>query len=221
MYKIVSPSSEPSVIGVNNGVYQVELDEKKSFLNRDEKKYYESYFNGNFNSFILENFKTIDNNKITELLYFPLKKAKETDFVRFSPNEMGLNFLISQNVADIFEKFSITNYVKIPTKVSGFSKSYYAVGFPIVTEKSIDFYNSKFYHIIKKNLFTNLSFEDYKKISGTLVKASEIKLVENRSLSDIVNLQGQGLFFSDALISELNNNDIIGIEVGNTILKTH
>jgi hypothetical protein len=101
MYKTITPSSEPSIIGVNNGVYQVELNDKKSFLNKEEKKYYESYFNGNFSSFIIENFKKNNSQKITELLYFPLKKAKETDIVSFSPNEMGLSFLVSQKVINL------------------------------------------------------------------------------------------------------------------------
>lgn len=219
MYKIVTLSSEPSIIGVNNGVYQVELNDKKSFLNKEEKKYFESYFNGNFNSFIIENFKKNDSQKITELLYFPIKKAKETDFVRFSPNEMGLNFLASQKALNIIEQFLLPDYIKIPAKINGFKNDYYTIGFPIVTNDIINFPKSKFYHRIKKMELDNLSFEDYKKVSGALVKTLTLELVNTNYKKDILNLQGQGLFFSNLLISKLQENNIIGLEIGNTTLE--
>lgn len=218
-YKLVSPSSEPSVIGVKNGVCQVELKDNNSFASKEEKKYYESYFNGNFSSFILENFRNVDLSKLTELIYFPLKSAKETDFVRFSPNEMGLNFLVSQKVIDIIENFSIHNYIKIPSKIKGFNNDYYTIGFPIITEDKINYPQSIFYHLIKKTEFSNLSKEDYNEISGALVKTKSIELLSYKPKSDIINLQGQGIFFSTSLISKLEEEQIIGLEMGQTILE--
>ncbi|MGJ8660373.1 MAG: hypothetical protein ACSHWV_11035 [Cellulophaga fucicola] len=219
MYKVVSHSSEPSIIGVNNGVYQVELNDKKSFLNKEEKRYYESYFNDSVDSFILENFKKNDSRKITELLYFPLKKAKETDFVCFSPFELGLDFIVSQKALNIIEQFALPDYIKIPAKINGFKNDYYTIGFPIVTNDRINFPKSKFYHRIKKIELDNLSFEDYKKVSGALVKTLTLELVNTNYKKDILNLQGQGLFFSNPLISKLQENNIIGLEIGNTTLE--
>jgi len=219
MHRIVFPSSELSVIGVNNGVYQVELLDKKSFLNNEERKYYKSYFSGNFNSFTLENYKKNNPKKITELIYFPLKKAKETDFVRFSPNEMGLNFLVSQKVINLIEQFLLPDYIKIPAKINGFKNNYYTIGFPIITERAINFHKSKFYHRIKKVELNNLSYEDYKEVSGALVKTLSLELVNTNCTKDILNIQGQGLFFSNLLISKLKEENIIGFEVGNTTLN--
>ena len=220
MYRIVSPSSEPSVIGVNNGVCQVELNEKKSFVNKEEKKYYESFFNGNFNSFILDSYKDIDPTRISELAYTPLKKAKETDFVHFSPNEMGLDFLVSQKVVNIIECFSICDYIKISSRIEGFKNQYYTIGFPIITEDVINYPKSRFYHLIKEEKYTNLSKEDYKKISGALVRTLSLKLINSDKLKrDIINLQGQGMFFSTSLISKLKEENVSSFDVGNTILE--
>jgi hypothetical protein len=220
MYKIISPSSEPSIIGVNNGVYQVELIDKKSFINKEEKQYYENFFSGKFTSFIFDNFQNINLTKITELKYFPLKKANETDFVRFSPNEMGLNFIVSQKVIDIFKQFSIYDYIKIPSKIDGFQTNYYTIGFPIITDNFINFPKSKFYHLINKTEFNNLSHEEYKKISGALVKTLSLELTDNNFKSDIINLQGQGIFFSNSLISKLKDENVTSFEIGNTTLIT-
>lgn len=219
MYKIVSLSSEPSVIGVKNGVYQVELNDKKSFLNKEERTYYENYFNGDFNSFVLENFTKNKSKEITELIYFPLKKAKETDFVRFSPNEMGLNFLASRKVINIIEQFSLPEYIKIPAKINGFKNDYCTIGFPIVTKDLINFPKSKFYHRIKKVELNNLSNEDYKKVAGALVKTLSLELANKSYTKDIIYLQGQGLFFSNSLISKLEEESVIGFEVGDTTLN--
>lgn len=218
-YKIVSASSEPSVIGVRSGVCQVELKDNGSFVSKEEKKYYENYFNGNFNAFILENFKNVDLSLLTELTYFPLKSAKETDFVRFSPNEMGLNFLVSQKVIDVIEKFPIDNYIKIPSKINGFTNKYYTVGFPIITEDKINYNQSIFYHLIQQKELSNLSKDDYKKISGALVKTKSIELLGCEAKSDIINLEGQGIFFSTSLITQLQEKKIIGLEIGQTTLN--
>jgi hypothetical protein len=63
-----------------------------------------------------------------------------------------------------------------------------------------------------------LSFEDYKKVSGALVKTLNLELVNTGYKKDILNLQGQGLFFLNSLISKLEEKNIIGLEIGNTIL---
>ena len=83
----------------------------------------------------------------------------------------------------------------------------------------INFPKSKFYHRIKKIELDNLSFEDYKKVSGALVKTLTLELVNTNYKKDILNLQGQGLFFSNPLISKLQENNIIGLEIGNTTLE--
>ncbi|NDV78463.1 hypothetical protein [Dysgonomonas sp. 511] len=220
MYKIISTSSDPLIIGVNNGIYQVELIENKSFVNKKERQYYENFFDGEFNSFTINNFRNVESEEISELIYFPLKKAKETDFVSFSPYEMGLNFLVSQKVIKIMDSFSVGDYIKIPSKIEGFNNIYYTIGFPIFTEDVINFFKSKFCHLIEESELNNLSKDDYKKVAGALVKTINLELVKNDSLNrDIINLEGQGLFFSTPLLLKLNKENITGLEVGQTSLE--
>ena len=42
MYKRVWIETDPRIMGVRNGVYQVELKENKSFVSKEEKDYYET-----------------------------------------------------------------------------------------------------------------------------------------------------------------------------------
>lgn len=62
-YKRVWIETDPLIMGVRNGVYQVELKEKKSFVSKEERNYYESYFASGINAFLLDYFKRIDEKK--------------------------------------------------------------------------------------------------------------------------------------------------------------
>ena len=69
MYKRVWIETDPRIMGVRNGVYQVELKENKSFVSKEEKDYYESYFASDINAFLLEGFKKINEKRITCITY--------------------------------------------------------------------------------------------------------------------------------------------------------
>jgi hypothetical protein len=219
MYKSVSTSSDPKEIGVNNGIYQVELLEKKSFVSNDEKKYYEEYFNGNVKSFLLDDFKKIKKDKLSLLTYYPLKKAKETDFISFSPNEMGLNFIVSERVMDIFESFNLYEYIKIPTKIEGFKSKFYTIGFPMIEIEKIDFNKSVF--IDWKNneniLINSLNEFMHQKFETRALKTQKLFLKEKLN-SVILYIQSEGLFFSNKLIEKLENENVTGFQIRNVEL---
>ncbi|MFW0739747.1 hypothetical protein [Flavobacterium sp. T12S277] len=220
MYKNVSTSSDPKEIGVNNGIYQVELLEKKSFVSNDEKKYYKEYFNGNVKNFLLENFENIKKDKVSLLTYFPLKKAKETDFISFSPDEMGLNFIVSQRIVDIFESFDVFEFVKIPTKIEGFKDDYYTVGFPMIEIQKIDFKKSIFIDWKNKGNILVHSYEEfmYQKFETRALRTQKLFLTEKLK-SEILYIQTEGLFFSDKLIAKLEDENVTGFQVRNTELE--
>ncbi|BFM44106.1 hypothetical protein CFS9_27470 [Flavobacterium sp. CFS9] len=215
MYKNIRTESDPKIIGVNNGVYQVELNDRKSFVNKEEKKNYENYFDGNFNSFSIDNFKNIEKNKVTILTYFPLKKAKETDFVSFSPNEMGLNFIISQKVLDIFESFNLCEFIKIPTKIEGFKNNFYTIGFPITNYDFLDFPESFFLDSLgNRNLIESYEEYDVKRYD---IKVKKLKL-RRKTSSNIIYSQIKGLFFSNELVEKLRQEDVVGFQICDTEL---
>jgi len=216
MYKSISPSSDPKEIGINNGIYQVELLEKKSFVSNDEKKYYQEYFNGNVKSFLLDNFKNIKKSKLSLLTYYPLKKAKETDFISFSPNELGLNFIVSQKVIDIFESFNLSDFIKIPSKIEGFINNYYTIGFPITNYKDLDFSKSVFCDYQGNQKLIN-TYEEYDEKRYDL-KIKKLKLI-NKINSNIIYSQIDGLFFSIELIEKLGQHNITGFQIRNTELE--
>ena len=106
MYRRVWIETDPRIMGVRNGVYQVELKENKSFVSKEEKDYYESYFASDINAFLLEGFKKINEKRITCITYFPLKGARKTDFIVGVPHERGIDLLVTEKCLDVLENFN-------------------------------------------------------------------------------------------------------------------
>lgn len=213
MYKKVTEESDPKIIGVKNGVYQVDLKEQKSFATKEEQKYYDSFFDRGTNRMLLNSFKKIDEEKISIITYFPLKSAKETDFVSYAPREPGINFLVSEKCLKVLEDFKLPDYNKIKVSIEGFSNKYYAIGFPMVSNNFVDYANSLFVNLMtKENLEIN-NEEDYK--NKKYIGNKKI-IVKDKLDFDIIGVQGFGLYFSEALIEAVKNNKLTGLQTQNT-----
>ena len=138
---------DPKIIGVKNGICQVELD-KQSI---DQKTY------AKLNSFFIST-ESSAQQEYPELefqFYFKkLKSAKKTSFMSFCPNLNHCQFLIQKNVLEIFNKFKIQRF-----------KDYNAFIYDLVPENSDNSYRL-FYSILqdwksidfKKTTFTSGGF---------------------------------------------------------------
>ena len=213
MYKRVWIETDPRIMGVRNGVYQVELKENKSFVSKEEKDYYESYFASDINAFLLEGFKKINEKRITCITYFPLKGARETDFIVGVPHERGIDFLVTEKCLDVLESFKLPTYNKFKVNIEGFSSNYFAVGFPMVPNHFVDYSNSIFVDLATKERIQIADREEYKKSFSIGDRKIAVKY---RLDYDIIAIQPFGLFFSEKLINAIEMNRLIGLQIEET-----
>ena len=211
---------EPRITGSPNGVYAVEIKERKSFKSKKEEEYFNEFIDKNMEDIkrvCEQNFEIIDNNRISEIIYFPsYKRAKGIDVVKYCPHQMGFQLLVSEKAFEILNKYRTPAYSIIPSKIETFEKKYFMIGFPMIENNSIDLDKSKFYdHDLEKEI-TYKNYADYAEINFSRYPL-ETFLLEVYNY-DIINLQGEGIYFSENLIIELENNGIIGFVRKKSIL---
>lgn len=100
MYYSIELAWEPEIIGVKNGIYQVELD--KGAYPKNTYAQIDSLFISNI---------IAENNQAPEIdfrFYFKkLKSAKKTSFMSFTPYLSHCHFLVERNIFEIFKDFKI------------------------------------------------------------------------------------------------------------------
>ncbi|MDO6855328.1 hypothetical protein Q4599_17255 [Cellulophaga lytica] len=219
-YRRVKKSSDPKIIGVKNGIYQVEIKPNISFQNKKEEKLFDNYFDNSLSYFKSTEYKPLDKSAITYIRFIPLKSAYETDIVSHSPNVNAMFGIISDKVLRLIEKFKLPEFIKIRAEIEGFENDYFFVGFPIISYDLIDFSKSKFYHT-KNQIITKVkNKEDYieNSILSSNLFSQELFLLKKVS-TDIFYLQSEGLFFSNKLLSALEKENITGLEITDNILS--
>ena len=136
-------SSEPKIIGVKNGIYQVEIDKKKYA----SPKYYDRLLNffssqGWFEKEQTPNFEVHIHANM-------LKSAIMTDFLQFSPALMACDFLVNNRVLDVFRNFNIQNHMLFPVTIYQGNKvideNYSLFFLPYLDYDIIDFPKSTFF----------------------------------------------------------------------------
>jgi hypothetical protein len=214
----VSTHSDTKITGNNTGTYSVEINDKKSFLNNDEKEIFNNFFRQSlkdskrkFEGTFVE-FET----EINKIKLFPIsKKVKEIDFILHSPHKVGLSFVISEKVLNIIKKFELSRYNLIPIEIDTFVTKYFLIGFPIIQKEETDFSKSIFYNDKIKQETKYLNYEDYSKniINSQINKLFLIKKFDYHIINTIY-----GLFFSENLINEIVKEDVTGLRIYNDII---
>lgn len=131
---------------------------------------------------------------------------------------LGMNFIVSDKLLNIIERFSLSSYNKIPINILGFFSKYYLVGFPMVSNINIVLSKSVFFDIENKREVTFNSYESYDEININ-IQPKNIFLSGFFDV-DIVNVQGEGIFFSEPLINALTEGNVAGLDVSNIVLTT-
>jgi len=210
----IGVSCEPKVIGVNNGIYQCEID-KKQFGN---EKYY--------TDFVLsfsreESINDCLNRAKKPLLANLLKKAKITDFMGYAPNLRGIPFAVSKNALRILQKFNLGEFNTIELKFSNSEVgSYYLIWFPFIEADMINFKQSilyyrsrltqpKEYHLVGNYEEYLALFEKYR--FNTFFK--KISLNASKENCDFVQMRVGGNFISKRLLEALIDNGMTGLTV--------
>ncbi len=214
-FKQISHNPEPEVIGVNNGVYQLEIEIANDFEGIADKLY------TSLNNEDVEKIITSDIKFIGKLV----KNAKITDFMVFSPYIFGIDYVISQKVVDIFNEVGVSNdeYLLKEIKIIGIDTKYYLLFVPLISFKEIDFSKSILYFFIddytreKKYLEINSSTEHRNALNkNPFIYFEKICLNSKYEKRHILNIRASAnLFFSTQLINALNRHNITGFVVLN------
>lgn len=207
---------EPEIIGVKNGIDQVEwLKDKTDQVTREIiGKFFTSY------DWNIINKKP----EFTFTLHVKmLKGAMLTDFVQLTPYFFGCPFLISKRVKEVFEKFNIQTYYLFPAiiydKDKPLENEYYLFYQPLQDYDIIDFEKSIFYTqrgIFEENkikrFFKNL--EEYKNFQEGTLHPEKLAFNSNfDSTLDLFKARLGGMYVSEALKDAIEILGFTGVHV--------
>ena len=227
-FKQIDTDNTPKVIGVKNGVYQVELNEEENFKEISNLKL-ESIFNQTDINTLIENQNNIFDIESIFLKGILIRKAKQTDLMNFSPAFLGFEYIISDKMKSLLirsteyskslkflevniENTSCKNYLMfvpfIPISEVIFDKSI------IYTRKNRNFsieegitFDKEYLDIKSYSDFINLPFSihnDWEKIVLPLK-------YKNRN---ILNIQScSKLFFSEEVVENIEQCKLSNIRI--------
>ena len=216
-YIPITLESEPSIIGVNNGIYQCEIKPNK-FKNKDGFLHLERFYDG-------YRFDAANNRKIEESIEIEfcqlLKKAYLTNFMSYSPNLFGCHFIIDERAYNILHRFEFGKFSKfIPLKLYDnkgqyVNGKYYLLFQDLILNSCVDFKNSLFYtgHKVTADR-KNVSFNNPKEYQNELfVNTEQIILNEkfNNNLDFFTPRIDTRFFISENLMAEIERNGLTGL----------
>jgi len=219
MYYNIELEYDPKIIGVNNGMYQVELD-KRAY---DKKTY------AQVDTLFLRNEFTTKQTapKIDIKFYFKkLKSAQKTSFISFCPYLNHCHFLIQKNLLELFKNFNIQNYTVFETVIydspnENIDNTYYLFYLVLQDWDVIDFKNTVFtyggygkYPEIERTFVDENEMKNFKFL--TKVKTLALTKTFDRSL-DFFHTRLGGLFVSEKLKRALEESNVTGIKFHNDV----
>ncbi|MDE1206390.1 hypothetical protein [Tenacibaculum larymnensis] len=223
--KQISHNSEPSIIGVNNGVYQLEFLKKNLKKNKNYSEINHFLLGYNTDYSVEEEQAFVSNLKIEFLKGSFLKNAKKTDIVVFTPHLNGYHFVISQKFLDCLNEIGVSKdeYHIRKIEVDNVAFNYYLFFVPMIPVTEIIFPKSALFpeedallDNIDKRYTSFKNYQDYKKYeeSHLFNRWAKITLEKKYQNRDIINLQLEpDLFFSDRLINKLKLHKITSLVV--------
>lgn len=219
MYYNIELDWDPKVIGVKNGVYQVELD--KSVYNKATYSKIDSLFMGN--EFTANQFHP----EIGFKFFFKkFKSTKKTSFMSFTPYLNHCLFLVHNNILELFKSFNMQYY-----------KNFESVIYESNKEQPDDSYKL-FYSVLqdwdvidfKKTVFTSGGYGNNPKIEHKFKNEFDMlnfngntnvnTLVFTKSFDktlDFFHTRLGGLFISEKLKLALEENNATGIKYNKEI----
>lgn len=213
MYRQLSTSSEPKIIGVNNGIFQVEIVESSLRENKNFEEINSILNQTNIFGFIDDQYKIFDL-QIDQLRGRILKGANITDVMGFSPFYFGFKFIVSQKFLDCLNKIKvdINEYYFLNIKLSNIDENYYLFFTPVIPTSEILFDKSKIF--LEKDFLEKdrkiLKIDhlgEYQEFTmkNPFVYFEKICLDNQYENKDIINVQASNnIFFSQRLIDEFN-----------------
>lgn len=212
MYKQISNSAEPKVIGVNNGVYQVEFSEKEIKKQKNWSIVESMFLLPKIEDLDIHN-KKISKIRINNLTGILIKNAKATDLMGFSPYFFGCSYLVSRNFVNglIAAEVNTDEYWLNEVVIKDTQNQFYLMYVPMIPDSEIKFNGSllfpeREYLQRERSYFKVQSFKDYQALidKGIMFSFEKIMLPVKYKTRNIISIQGaSNLFFSKKLLEKM------------------
>jgi hypothetical protein len=222
-YHNICTASEPAIIGVNNGIYQAELIQKKFQRPEDYKELIDFFDHSRY--------WTRSDHKPPKKFNFEyiklLKKAKVTDIMSFARSLMGVDFLISSKAQRLLDGLNLPNSYFFDASIYTFDnepleQKYFAFYTTYLGFDCIDFDKTVFYSGSMALGKTYLHFATHKEWSdyraspkSEWIQAEKIAVKSEYANADFIKTRLGGTFVSDRLLDRWTNFDVTGFVVRN------
>ncbi len=205
-YSAITLNSDPKVIGVKNGIYQIEIDRKSL-----SKKAYDEIYDQLANL-------VPEKNKVDMLPMKLLSRAKITDFMGYSPNFKNIRFAVTEKCLNVLRKFNLKPFCTIDIRfTNGHLNKCYLFWYSYTEFSSIDFERSLIFtgsEILGKKYFDIKSLEEFMSFIGLnpLFSFEKIALKEQELEYDLLVIRAVGVFVSERLKREMIEVGLTGLE---------
>lgn len=209
-YYQIGTTAEPKVVGVKDGLYQVEIN--KVLLEESERFQEFLNFFRYANSSFWKRQNEIKDLKIPSIQAKLLKKAKITDIMGYTPNITFMNDLYSERYLNIIKAFDIGDYYLFDVDIKNVVEKYYLLFFKTILLENINYEKSVIYtgHKLRKNIeyFKLKNYDDFYRFMqlNPLAKFEKLSIPKEYFGKDIIQVQASSLpFYSEKIIDFLLN----------------
>jgi len=214
MHNQIGVTFEPKVIGVNNGISQVEFDRNKLLNEKGEYHNFYEYFN-DFSFWQRQD--DAFNYFAPDMICKKLKKALLTDIMGYGPKIMAFSWLISDDFYKILKNFNIGKHKFFDVKIDNCNMKYY-----FLLKKSILVSEFNFDETVistGQKILDNYKEHSFRNYEEFFEFSKQNPLLEFRSIAvdriyegeDIVFTQAGGNFFSEELIKNFIGMRLTGL----------
>ena len=228
-YYTVDVAFDPKVIGVRNGVYQIEVGED-NFINHQT---YERVTNFFLHSNYWQHENVVPDFPIELKQVRLLKKASLTDIMGYSGRLIGCPFAVSERIINIFKHFRIQDNYLYPIELYTYegeriTTPYYLFYCPFLGFDVVDYENSVLYSgddlLGDKQYYSIYSLEEYLALldSNPFIRFDKLTIAPQKEL-DLYQLRTGGLFISEPLKEAIELMKLTGLvygEVPELVVKT-
>lgn len=217
-YYQIGMTAEPKVMGVTNGIHQIEIN-KKAMHQDDVFKEFLNFFSTHNTEFWKKQ-EEIRNIKIPVIKAKLLKKAKVTDIMGYTENISFLNNVYSEKYINILNAFNIGNSTTFEVAIENVSKKYYMLYIETIPYEEINFEKSILYTGYKPRNFKVEyhkinNYEEFREFIKRIpvFNFEKISIPEKYQGRDIISVQASSLpFYSERLIDFLLDCGVTNFE---------